>query len=210
MSLLDRTHYRDNILDKMAELERRINTLERAMPGRAGEASDRLAYYRPADGSMRAPTFLTITEQNAARATRTAAQTIANATWTVVQYNTEDYDNQGEWDTTNYRFTVARVGGLFLVCAAILYDDTDTFTDNESARLALYVNGSAYCILDRKEQLDAATTTHYVQLNGCSVVELPDVGDYVDVRTYQDSGGNLDLLASPSIPTHWVTIHRLS
>lgn len=50
------------------------------------------------------------------RAIRGTTQSIPNATWTIVQYNTENYDNLGEYDnTTDYRFT-AQNGVLSCRC----------------------------------------------------------------------------------------------
>ena len=55
MSQLDRDHYPGNILDQIAELQRQVEELARSLPGPAGEAADRVAYYRPDDASLHAP-----------------------------------------------------------------------------------------------------------------------------------------------------------
>jgi len=207
VGLLDRDHYPDNLLDRLAALERRVADVERSLPGRPGEEEDSLAYYRASDGSLRAPQFLTVAAQNRSRATQTAGQSIPNAAWTVIEYDTESYDGQGEYNPATFRFTAA-VAGYFAVKAAVMFDATDTFTGGEWAGLAVYRDGALYSILDRKDQLDVhGATTSTVQLSGAADMYLA-AGQYVDVRVYQLSGGALALTTSAGY--NRLAVHRLS
>src|SRR4030042_650580 len=54
-SLVERDALVGNLLDRVDALERRIRYMEDTQPGVGGEAANKLAYYRPDDGSLHAP-----------------------------------------------------------------------------------------------------------------------------------------------------------
>ena len=71
-----------------------------------------------------------------------SAQSVTDATWTKIQFNTEVLDSDGTYDnSTNYRFTPASTG-YYLINAgvSIQADSTNTMGDNY---LALYKNGTS-------------------------------------------------------------------
>jgi len=108
-------------------------------------------------------------------ATRSAAQTISAATWTKVQFSTEEFDTANCYDpTTNYRFT-PNVAGYYLI--------TSTVETNASANtgVAIYKNGSAY----RRSWASnpgagaGAVITSLIYMNGST--------DYVESYVYQNN-----------------------
>lgn len=67
-----------------------------------------------------------------------ANQTITSSTFTKVQFNTEDFDTNSNYDTTNYRFTPT-VAGYYQFNASIYPNTSVTFTE-----ASLYKNGSLF------------------------------------------------------------------
>ncbi len=67
------------------------------------------------------------TWKSGARAYRgTSNQTIANNTWTTLQFNAETFDTQSEFDsTTNYQFT-AKKAGRYLITTQVYWDGNAT------------------------------------------------------------------------------------
>ena len=76
-----------------------------------------------------------------ASAYRSATQSVVTSTLTKVQLNAENYDPNGDFDsTTNYEYVVpAGQGGKYLVTASINYGSG---TDNYSIDAIIYKNGS--------------------------------------------------------------------
>ena len=74
------------------------------------------------------------------RATMSGDQSLANETFTKIAFNTETWDTNSAYDTSNYRFTVpAGQGGKYCFIAQIAIDNLD---DTEHIDSAYYINGS--------------------------------------------------------------------
>lgn len=116
---------------------------------------------------------------------QSTTQTIANGTSTKVQYQTEEWDTNSNFDsTTNYRFTPT-IGGYYQVNACVGFS-ADT---NAGAVIAiLYKNGSTYKsgpYTSGNAFVGTATVVNtLVYLNGS--------GDYIEVYAYQGSFANQD------------------
>ena len=112
-------------------------------------------------------------------------QTISNATWTAVGFDTEDFDTSGFHSTvTNTsRYTIpAGLAGKYLLNTNVKWANNATgtrivrFRKNNTLTLAIQEKSSA------AEFADQVSTI-------CDLA----VGDYVEVFVYQGSGGNLGL-----------------
>jgi len=118
----------------------------------------------------------------------TAGQSIANATWTKIAFNTKLFDTNTNYDaSTNYRFTPT-VGGYYQINANI-------FTSSSAAGLAfiaIYKNGSAYCYGNVVPNTNGGyiTANALVQCNGST--------DYIEIYVYQNSGVSLSFGSSVS------------
>jgi len=122
---------------------------------------------------------------------RNGTQSIANNTYTVIQFNAESsadgsgqgYDSDGTFDSsTNYRFTPAVSGKYFL--------HANASTDNESSsntHMTIRKNGSA--IARNKVQ---NTNRNSI---GVAITIDSDTNDYFDVEIMQDSGGGRNILS---------------
>ena len=135
------------------------------------------------------------------------AQSIPDSTWTVVQYDTEVYDQLGEYNPATFTFT-AKAAGVYLVSAGVVFEPTGAFTGAEYAGLRLYKGAALYSYLDRRDQLDVATSTlGYVSLAGTDTIHLA-AGETIKLMVWQSSGGALALAGVKSL--NRLAIHRLS
>jgi hypothetical protein len=111
-------------------------------------------------------------------ATRSGTQSIANNTFTKIQFNAEEFDTNSNYDsTTNFRFTPT-VAGYYQVNGSASWSFTSGFSN-----ASIYKNGSQF----KWGNLVAATTA------GCSgavsaLIYLNGSTDYIELFTYQSSG----------------------
>jgi hypothetical protein len=76
-------------------------------------------------------------------------QTLTNATWTKINFNTERIDSDGAYDnSTNYRFTVpASEGGKYFVYT-VISGSANGNNQLDQYRVAIYKNGAENAIAD--------------------------------------------------------------
>ena len=133
------------------------------------------------------------------------SQTIGTGADTIISFDSEDYDNQSEFDiaVNQGRFT-ASVTGWYHVSATILFDSASWAAGNYAA-LSIYKNGVA--VIRLGSQVAGGAITSYVGVAGSSDIYLT-AGDYIDIRIYQNTGGNRSLIND----TKWnyVSIHRFA
>ena len=117
------------------------------------------------------------------QAVRTSDQSIANTTWTKVQFQTENFDTNNTYDnSSNYRFTPAVAGKYYIY--------TQVRMGGLSADIfyaSIYKNGATW--LDIRNGSD--TSGDYV-LTGAAI-DTADSNDYYEVFVYQNSGGALNV-----------------
>jgi len=115
---------------------------------------------------------------------------IADATETVVQFDSEDFDIGGIWDTSNYRLTVdANTVGYYLISCYLFTNGTNGIEDQY---VRLRKNGSVYTENYNSSFISgAAASTTFSNLQFTTVIPLTTSGDYADVTIYSDrsSGG---------------------
>ncbi|MBI2035685.1 MAG: type II secretion system protein [Candidatus Liptonbacteria bacterium] len=130
--------------------------------------------------------------QRTAEVKKSSNQSVTNATWTALTWDTETEDFGGLHDsvTNNSRFTIP-AGGLYLVCANVSFATNST----DARRIIFYINGGS------------ATTT---QINSVSSGQEPTIlhecsrlrlaaNDYIEVWARQDSGGSLNVRKDESV-----------
>ena len=126
---------------------------------------------------------------------RNGAQSIANNTYTVIQFNAENFDSDSKFDTSTYRFTPTVAGFYFL--------HVNASTDNESSsntHMTIRKNGSA--IARNKVQ---NTNRNSI---GVSIIIESDTDDYFDAEIMQDSGGGRNILSGSEYT--WFTGFKLT
>ena len=128
-----------------------------------------------------------------ARASNSANLTIANNTNTVVTYDTEVFDTGGLYAAgTPNRFTITQAG-LYLITGSIEWSNSTT---TGKRTFGIYVNGTLQIAA-----VDDGITTHTnaVEQN-ISALYLLAAADYVQLKAYQTSGGNLDIVQQDYSP----------
>lgn len=126
-----------------------------------------------------------------ARYKRATAQTINNSSTTIVDYDTSVRDTNSAVTTgASWHFTCpTSQGGDYHVEASLLFDASSAWSIGESGEITIYVNGSAYSALDRKDTQSGTST--FMHLHGSDTVNL-SAGDTLDIRVNQISGGSLN------------------
>jgi len=110
-----------------------------------------------------------------------ANQSIANTTYTKIQFDTETYDSNSTYDnSSNYRFTPA-VSGKYLIYASTR---ASTTTDFNNLQIIVRKNGSDVFI-------QTTRNTHNDSINLIATFDA-DTTDYFEIFGYQDSGGSIN------------------
>ena len=106
------------------------------------------------------------------RAYRTTNQTPTNNAYTKIQFNTESFDTDTNYDpTTNYRFTPT-TAGYYQIAVRLVFSDVA-----KTGYSAIYKNGAAYSV--NGQSTGTVDSTDLVYLNGSS--------DYVEAFCYNES-----------------------
>jgi len=182
--------------------------------GQDGTATNNFTWYQPAvaDGSVRlgqgvagatTKDMITVSGSNitlggnlvqaataapAFSAYNSSAQSIANNSFTKVQFQTENFDTNSNFDnSTNYRFTPT-VAGYYHVTAQVALN---SLTANSFS--AIYKNGGAIAYSPVAVGWSGIANT----LSAIAVdVYMNGTTDYLEVYVYQASGGSLNTVNS--------------
>lgn len=126
---------------------------------------------------------VSVTNTPAFRAYVGSNQTVSDATDTKIALNTEVFDTDGAYDTSNYRFTVpSGKGGKYYFGYQMWAYDANAGTSN-FAQLVLRVNNSA--LNDTVIRVHGAFSNHNLSFAGNAVLDL-SAGDYVEAWAYLD------------------------
>lgn len=130
----------------------------------------------------------------AARATRSSAQSVNNATATKIQINSSTFDTHGGLDVaTNYRYTI-QVPGKYRISGTADFAASGTGT----RYLYVYKNGSLAAEIARQ----AGTSGDNNLMGGSTTLDLV-TGDYIEFYCYQNSGGALNVGPGGSNYNHY-------
>jgi hypothetical protein len=116
---------------------------------------------------------------------RTGVKTIANATATLIDFDAERFDTNGFHDnvTNNTRITIPTgYAGRYLVTWQLGFN----FNATGYREIELLINGSQF-----PQSYNLTTSTGYTTQSAALVYPF-SVGDYIQIRATQTSGGNLD------------------
>lgn len=125
---------------------------------------------------------LTYAKQSAARAYKAAAQTIPNATWTLVDLDTTSFDIQEEFNTTTHRF-ITKKAGVYLIVGSMHWYNTQVVADKLYGVL-IRKNGSSII-----ETLLTSSVIEFLATTCTDIVQLA-VDDYLELNVFQRSGAS--------------------
>jgi len=134
---------------------------------------------------------LSLSNQSGCSVTLSADQAVATATYTVIIFDTENYDKQNEYDTTNGKFTAA-TSGRYLVCATLRYE---TLGDGDYVRAAVYLNNGLFIY----NQLIAGGALRLSPT--ISTIVNMAANDYITIKAYHNYGANRNVEADGSLLT---------
>jgi hypothetical protein len=113
---------------------------------------------------------------------QSSAQTISNNLWTKIQFQTEEFDTNNNFDSsTNYRFTPS-VAGYYQIQGAWLVGATGEVV------IAIYKNG-----LEFKRGQDVDDLVYLQSMS--ALIYLNGSSDYVELYGYQSTGASRTLTA---------------
>lgn len=113
-----------------------------------------------------------------------SSQTLTSGATTKIQFDTESYDLNSDYDnSTNYRFTPT-IAGKYLITSNVNLDNTTAYSFVE-----IHKNGAAYA-----RQLTDSDTSLNVGMNISHILDMNGTTDYVEIYVRQASGSNLNVL----------------
>ena len=118
---------------------------------------------------------------------RNGDQTISDATWTKIQFNVENVDSAGAFDSsTNYRYTPQTSGYYFVSLNVGIGNTADNSID--SFRCKIYKNGSEItgAIATRDWDANAEGLNYNDQINTSVMVTMNGSSDYIEGFLYVD------------------------
>ena len=111
---------------------------------------------------------------------QSSAQSIGNATQTIVQYDTVLYDTNSSYSNSTYRFT-PQTAGKYYVGMTVRYNNV-----NSSRCIGyLYKNNVLYAV---DEQWSDSGSGPDLTAQNYAIIDMNGSSDYVDARTYHDKG----------------------
>lgn len=123
-----------------------------------------------------------------------ASQTVTATISTKVAINTENFDTNSNFDTTNYRFTPT-VEGYYQVNGIVAAQGATTIT---TVLALLYKNGSAY----RRHGLSSSFTTGTPnQMSFSEVVYMNGSTDYLELYGQVNGTGTLQFIQTSAVTT---------
>jgi hypothetical protein len=138
-----------------------------------------------------------------ARYSTNAGQTIADATTTIIDFEDSSYDSHSSVTTgSTWKFTAPKAGKYQV--NAVIY--TVATTADALMQVTLHKGGveTSYLALQNSKYFDA--TSNQIFLSGSDTINLA-IAEYVDVRLYQGTGGNLDLTGNGAL--NYIAIERI-
>jgi len=141
----------------------------------------------------------TLTNTPAFQAFMAGNQTISATTYTIITFDTEDYDSGGCYNHTSGTVTLngistpaysfaPNVAGKYLIGAAV---NSNTGTDFDTFLVSIFKNGTQINrVINSSRHYDTAMTSFIVTANGTS--------DYFDIQCYTEQSGGSTLQPTDS------------
>ena len=126
-----------------------------------------------------------------------ASQSIANNTFTKLNFNTEVFDTNSNYDTATYRFT-PNIAGYYQISVTFAIDNSGT---NFVQTAAIFKNG-----VSSTRMWGAGSTGQYAGSTATGVVYLNGSTDYVEAYGFQNTGGSRTVLGGENSSFYGVLV----
>lgn len=203
-------------IERMSDLERRLQALERQEPGRMVSTLSQAALYMPNITTNSSPSHVlswnnstgqvqqsALVSASMARAYGTAATSATNGAWTAAALAAENFDTDSYHDNTtnNSRITIPS-DGTYLFVGQINFAASAAGTIRG---VALRANGSAYRAAYYQPPM-GATYENALQI---SLIYQFVAGDYIQIVGFQDTGAALNI-TNTSTQTPALAVYKIS
>jgi hypothetical protein len=121
------------------------------------------------------------------KASKNNAQSVSNNTYTVVQYDDEDYDSDGCYDTSTYKFTPTSSGQYFFYAQIFMDWTSSQFL---SWKFRITKNGSAIA------EVELNSTDEYGQATISGLSDANGTTDYFQVEALINGGSGVQLYSN--------------
>ena len=140
-----------------------------------------------------------------------AAQSISNDTHTKINFDSEYWDTDSAYDTTNKRFVVpSGEGGKYAIAASIGWlqwsNTSGSLLQDKRIQIQIRINGSGVNVRGLLQTNNSSTQSgqNNLSVSTAGTIEL-SAGDYIEVFGTHTSGHNVDTYKQYS----WFTGHKL-
>ena len=106
-------------------------------------------------------------------------QTLSDNTWTKVEYNSDNYDPDSNWDTTNDRYIAPSAGRYYFTATAYLWGKL------QNVHAQFYLNGSNLSDTYHIINFNTSDTTHECSVRSNGILNL-SASDYVEFYAKSD------------------------
>lgn len=146
-----------------------------------------------------------------AEARQTVVQNVPTGSWTVIQLDTTDKDNDGIVDLANDKFVI-QTPGWYEVTVGVGYNTGTTTPSRTGRRIAAFaVNGAiggGGGIKGRRDCTPSRTATHSTRTGGSLAFHFLNANDYIQLVGWQDSGETTptyvsQVTAQPFMSVRW-------
>jgi hypothetical protein len=114
-------------------------------------------------------------------------QTITTSTWTKINFDTEEFDTNSNYNNATYRFTPT-VAGYYQVNGSINFSNSATNTANI---IAIYKNGTEF----KRTSLQTVSVVGQNICVGC-LIYMNGSTDYIECYGFQNTGSNVTAFGS--------------
>ncbi len=123
-------------------------------------------------------------------------QSIAHATATKAEINSELFDTDNCYDnSTNYRFTPT-TAGKYALQAGTIFESVD---DAKQGIMYFYKNGSNIGFT----RITNAKTGNFIGLTNTTIVDANGTSDYFEIFVYHDQGSNINISGGTEARTYF-------
>lgn len=139
-----------------------------------------------------------------------AAQSIPTGAFTALTFDTEPYDVNDPVTAASMHSIITNLSRITAqVAGTYQFSGSCSFTGNATGRRGLRWDVNGTTPVAGSQIIQAATTTGNVGIMAASVPISLGIGDYVELKAFQDSGGALATVVSivesqPSVNAFWL------